>query len=207
MIILRVFSQASPTDYLHLCLSFHIFSILCFLFQRVRILELNKIRPFQVLSRKKTRLRKCLYKTAYWAYQTWPRQLSHVFCLVLFWFGFNLGLLKIKTFIWLCGSLFLHTGSLIFHRGVWTLSLVLWDTVTWPGVEPGPLRWECGFSAIGPPGKSVRHKIFSLQSSRENLRWGAGRLTDTVPRSWWWFPQPEIVLNFGVTEVLLFWNR
>ena len=117
---------------------------------------------------------------------------------VLFCFGFNLGLLKIKTFIRLCGSWFLHAGSLIFHRGVWTLSFVMWDTVTWPGVEPGPLRRECGFSAIGPPGKSVRHKILSLQSSRENLCWGAGRLTDTVPLSWWWFPQPEIVLNFGV---------
>ena len=78
-------------------------------------------------------------------------------------------LLKVKTFIWLCGSLFLHAGSFIFHRGVWTLSLVLWDTVAWPGVEPGPLRRECGLSAIGPPGKSVRHEIFSLQRSRETF--------------------------------------
>lgn len=90
-----------------------------FYLKEYEILELNKIRPFKEVLSRKTRLHKCLYKTAYLGL---PNPIttveSHFLFRVLFLFGFNLGLFKIKIFIWLCGSWFLHMESLTFHRGV-----------------------------------------------------------------------------------------
>ena len=34
------------------------------------------------------------------------------------------------------------------------LLVALWYLVPWPGVSPGPLRWESLVLATGPPGKS-----------------------------------------------------
>ena len=46
-------------------------------------------------------------------------------------------------------SSFRHAGSFIFSvvaRGI---------LVPWPGIEPGPLPWELGVLATGPPGESL----------------------------------------------------
>ena len=34
------------------------------------------------------------------------------------------------------------------------------DPVPWPGLEPGPPRWQCGVLATGPPGKSLVEESF-----------------------------------------------
>ena len=35
-----------------------------------------------------------------------------------------------------------------------------WDLVPWLGIEPGPLRWEQGVLATGPPGRSQCIRFF-----------------------------------------------
>ena len=50
-----------------------------------------------------------------------------------------------------------YAGSLIFitARGIFscmnTLTFGTWNPVPWPGMEPGPLHWECGALATAPP--------------------------------------------------------
>ena len=44
--------------------------------------------------------------------------------------------------------------SSIFVLACGSFSCGLWDLVPWPGREPGPLPWEHGVLATGPPGKS-----------------------------------------------------
>ena len=43
----------------------------------------------------------------------------------------------------------------IFSRSMGTLSCGMWDLVPWPGIEPGPLPWECRVLTTGPPGTSL----------------------------------------------------
>ena len=51
------------------------------------------------------------------------------------------------------------------------LSCSIWDLVPWPGIESGPLHWELGVLATGPPGKPLSH-IFVVHSSVDgHLRW------------------------------------
>ena len=38
---------------------------------------------------------------------------------------------------------------------VLSLSCNMWNLVSCPGPEPGPLRWECKVLATRPPGKSL----------------------------------------------------
>ena len=71
-------------------------------------------------------------------------------------------------------SWLLHVGSLIFvaacrifHCSMQTLSCSMWDLVPWPGIEPGPLHWECGVLATGPPGKSPMGGLISSPSQTE----------------------------------------
>ena len=42
-----------------------------------------------------------------------------------------------------------------FSCGMCTLSCGTWHLVTRPGIKAGPLHWECGVLATGPPGKSL----------------------------------------------------
>ena len=43
----------------------------------------------------------------------------------------------------------------IFSYTMGTLSCGMWDLVPWPGIEPGPLPWECRVLTTGPPGTSL----------------------------------------------------
>ena len=45
--------------------------------------------------------------------------------------------------------------SLFIYLAVPGLSCSMWDLVCWPGIKPGPLHWETGVLATGPPGKSL----------------------------------------------------
>ena len=40
----------------------------------------------------------------------------------------------------------------------------MWDLVPWPGIEPGPLHWQHGVLATGPPGKSL-FVVFTMVSN------------------------------------------
>ena len=40
------------------------------------------------------------------------------------------------------------------------LSCGLWHLVPWPGIRPGPLHWERGVLAAGPPGKSLWQLLY-----------------------------------------------
>ena len=56
-----------------------------------------------------------------------------------------------------------HVGSLVAIFGIFFffLNRVMWDLVSWPRIEPGPLQWDCGLLTTGPPGKSLLvHKVF-----------------------------------------------
>ena len=66
---------------------------------------------------------------------------------------------KIYLFIWLHRVLVAACG--IFSWG-------MRDPVPWPGIEPGPLHWERGVLATGPPGKSLAY--FSKPNWIEILR-------------------------------------
>ena len=98
VIILRVFLQASLTDYLHLCLSFHIFSTLFSIWKSEKFYHLIKfvhLKKFWV-ERRQGYTSVCI-RLHTWVYQTRSQQLSHIFCLecffclVLIW-----GFLKLK---------------------------------------------------------------------------------------------------------------
>ena len=43
------------------------------------------------------------------------------------------------------------------------LNVVLWDLVPRPGIEPGPLNWECRVLASGAPEKSLLQLLSQLQ--------------------------------------------
>ena len=40
--------------------------------------------------------------------------------------------------------------------GMWTLSCCLSDLVSWTGIEPRPLHWQCGVLVTRQPGKSLQ---------------------------------------------------
>ena len=52
-------------------------------------------------------------------------------------------------------SLLQHVKSLVVGStlSMWDL-ISMWDLPTQPGIKPGPLHWEYGVLAAGPPGKS-----------------------------------------------------
>ena len=56
------------------------------------------------------------------------------------------------SFIWLCW-VFSVTRGVFDSCGRQAPSCGTWDP--WPGIEPGPLHWECGVLVTGPPEKSL----------------------------------------------------
>ena len=50
---------------------------------------------------------------------------------------------------------FFKKKKFIYYLAVPGLSWSLWDLASWPGIELGPLHWELGVLATGPPGKSL----------------------------------------------------
>ena len=70
-------------------------------------------------------------------------------------------------FLWLYWGLVAAHGLFnaecrIFSYGLWTLSCGKRDLVPWPGIKPGPLHWEHGVLATGPPEK-FPHKLFYVR--------------------------------------------
>ena len=63
--------------------------------------------------------------------------------------------LYIYTYRWICMTV---PG---LSWGTRDLQSLLWHvgSISWPRMEPGPLRWECGVLATGPPGKSQRYSF------------------------------------------------
>ena len=56
-------------------------------------------------------------------------------------------------------------------------SFGLWDLVPWPGLDLGPLYWECRVLVPGPPGKSLDGSFcrnFSWTAVFSNLPWALG---------------------------------
>ena len=51
-------------------------------------------------------------------------------------------------------QIFIYLAAPGLSCSIWTLSCGMWDLVLRPGIKPGPLHWECGVLATGPPGKS-----------------------------------------------------
>ena len=58
----------------------------------------------------------------------------------------------------------------IFTAACWIFSCSLWDPASWPGIEPGPLHWECRVLATGSPGKSL---LYFLEWNNVTLGSGA----------------------------------
>ena len=65
-------------------------------------------------------------------------------------------------FIWLHWVLFPARG--VFRCGLGTLSCDTWDLVSWAGMKPRLLHWDCGVLATGPPRKSW--KFFNFDDSK-----------------------------------------
>ena len=57
------------------------------------------------------------------------------------------------------------TWDLLLTMACELLSCGLWDLVPWPGIEPGPLHWECGILATGLPGKSHLYEFYERSIS------------------------------------------
>ena len=47
-----------------------------------------------------------------------------------------------------------------FYLDLLGLSQSMWDLVLQPGIKPGPLLWEGGVLATGPPAKSLIDGFF-----------------------------------------------
>ena len=50
---------------------------------------------------------------------------------------------------------FLGVACGVFSCDMHTLSCGMWGLVPWPGIKLGPLHWELGVLAAGPPGKCL----------------------------------------------------
>jgi len=102
--------------------------------------------------------------------------------------AFNTELLWFKNYILvLCWVLV--AARRIFNCSMGTLSCGMWDLFTDQGSNPGPLHWEHGALATGPPGKSL------TLMSHEVWLW-TSHLTPTSPlpflfcdRAGCWLPQ------------------
>ena len=73
-----------------------------------------------------------------------------------YWFFSFLSLLFLKNilFIWLDQVLVEGREVFDLYYSMWTLSCGMWDLIDNQGSNPGPLHWELGVLATGPPGKS-----------------------------------------------------
>ena len=54
-------------------------------------------------------------------------------------------------------------ASGIFSWGMQTRSCSMWDIVSRQGMNPGPLHWEGGVLATGPPEKSLEFFVVVVQ--------------------------------------------
>ena len=61
-------------------------------------------------------------------------------------------------------------SKIFIYLGVLCLSCGMWGLVPQPGIEPGPLHWEQGVLAIGPPGKSPKFLIFKLRQKSHDMK-------------------------------------
>ena len=91
---------------------------------------------------------------------SWPMLLLNTFQNLFLYF---LCVWLFRVLVAACGILIM-VGR-IFSGGVRDSQLRVpscgvWDLAPLPGTEPGPLHWECGVLATGPPGKSL--KCFSM---------------------------------------------
>ena len=88
--------------------------------------------------------------------------------------GLNFASPLIGTFFTKCfccvGSLLQHlessvctVASGIFSWGMQTRSCSMWDLVSRQGMNPGPLHWEGGVLATGPPEKSLEFFVVAVQ--------------------------------------------
>ena len=84
---------------------------------------------------------------------SFPLSIFSIGLLVLF-FSFSLLFLKNILFIWLGQVLVEGREVFDLYYSVWTLSCGMWDLIDNQGSNPGPLHWELGVLATGPPGKS-----------------------------------------------------
>ena len=83
----------------------------------------------------------------------------------------------------LCGFLFFFNLFIWLHWVLVTageLSCCIWDLVPWPGMEPGPLHWEPGILATGPPGKPP-NVIFLFQNSFQDTTLCSAVMSLQVP--------------------------
>ena len=69
--------------------------------------------------------------------------------------------LLFHLFIWLCR---------VSGVARWMFCCGIWNLVTWLGIEPGPLHWEHGILATGPPEKSQLIGFSSLSLTLWVLR-------------------------------------
>ena len=84
-------------------------------------------------------------------------------------------------------------------------SCCTWDLVPRPGVVPGPLHWEDGVSATGPPGKFLcdvflRQNFFFFWKPqslfiRSSTDWMKPIIHSM--RRWWWRGQPVLHRIYG----------
>lgn len=70
--------------------------------------------------------------------------------LFLIFFNFIFIYWSVPGLSFACG-LHIHWGMGIFSCILWTLSCNMQDLVTGPGIESGPLDWECRVLATGSP--------------------------------------------------------
>ena len=63
---------------------------------------------------------------------------------------------------------FCHVDAFIFYLFIWLHQVLVAAYGIWfpdQGLNLGPLHWEPGVLATGPPGKSRQHQVFSTQTS------------------------------------------
>ena len=74
-------------------------------------------------------------------------------------------------------SYFKSKGKLLFKKCLFIyfsaagLSCSIWDLVPRPGIESGPLHWERGILATGPPRKSSKLYIAQKTTGEKNPRY------------------------------------
>ena len=95
--------------------------------------------------------------------------------------------------------MFIYLAAPGLSCSMWTLSCGMWDLVPCPGIKPGPLHWECGLLATGPPGKS-----WSINFNHQLFRWECGSLTRTCAYLSYCYPPKLIIVVQSLSRVWLF---
>ena len=107
-------------------------------------------------------------------------------------------------------------SKIFIYLGVLGLSCRMWGLVPWRGIEPGPLHWEQGVLATGPPGKSPKFLIFKLRWNSRGVKlailkcpclwhWGHSRCCTIIAsaqfqnQTGWSSPQNETSGHWAVT--------